>query len=208
MGVSKAIRAGLVSGALAAALLATSAAASPYVFSISKDGVTASGSITTDGTLGVLSSQNILSAEVTVTNGITSQTIATSTFGYFGSASDVVGTIGGLSATATSLTFDFDGSGKNFWIEGPTNGNGLFSGISWAGNGTSCAYGGYGTCLYLNAVGPTVYETNTGTQIIATRTAPGAPGPLAGAGLLAALASIVGLLATRGRSVIGKFVTA
>jgi hypothetical protein len=90
---------------------------------------TASGTITTDGTLGVLSQSNITGLNITVADTTNSFTLTFSDLLFSGSD---------LSATATGLFFDFAGLDGGFFAGvnlGPT-----FNGYCVASLGQSCEF--------------------------------------------------------------------
>jgi len=97
-------------------LVFTGSAAAQIVYpvNLSADGGSVVGSITTDGTLGPLSTFDIVSFDLTLTDLSGSAQLAA------GLDNDTVFIGGGLSATPTALTFDFGNSGAfvNFFSAG------------------------------------------------------------------------------------------
>ena len=100
---------------------------------------TVSGSITTDGTIGVLQSSNILSWDLDITDNLKPAYDVVLT----PSNSKIVEDLGnGLTASATGLFFDFSDSGAEFVIQGTTFG--AFSGYQYfcfSATGGACAAG-------------------------------------------------------------------
>jgi PEP-CTERM motif len=100
---------------------------------------TVSGSITTDGTIGVLQSSNILSWDLDITDNLKPANDVVLT----PSNSKIVEDLGnGLSASATGLFFNFSDSGAEFAIQGTTFG--AFSGYQYfcfSATGGACAAG-------------------------------------------------------------------
>ena len=84
--------------ALGALLSATSANALTYLGSLTAGGTTATYSIVTDGTLGVIGQSNIVSTSGTVSNGNGTNSFANGNFLFLNG--------GSVSATATTLSFD------------------------------------------------------------------------------------------------------
>jgi hypothetical protein len=100
---------------------------------------TVSGTITTDGTIGVLHSNNILSWNLDITDNLQAANDVVLT----PSNSALVEDLGnGLSASATALFFDFSDTGAEFLIQG--NQFGAFSGhqyFCFSATGGACAAG-------------------------------------------------------------------
>ena len=100
---------------------------------------TVSGSITTDGTIGVLQSSNILSWDLDITDNLNPAYDVVLT----PSNSKIVEDLGnGLTASATGLFFNFSDSGAEFVIQGTTFG--AFSGYQYfcfSATGGACAAG-------------------------------------------------------------------
>ena len=125
----------LLGPALLATVAAATVAAAPAqatVYPISQSGTapimggelsplsdTVTGSITTNGTIGVLQSSDILSYDLHIVDNVRPAydiDLTPSNSGIYVNAG------GGLSATATALSFDFSKSGANFVIQGTTYG--------------------------------------------------------------------------------------
>jgi PEP-CTERM motif len=87
---------------------------------------TVSGSITTDGTLGILQSSNILSWNLDITDNLNAAYDVVLTPSNSGIVEDIGN---GLTASATGLSFDFSDSGAVFAIQGTTHG--FFSGYQY-----------------------------------------------------------------------------
>jgi hypothetical protein len=100
---------------------------------------TVSGSITTDGTIGVLQSSNILSWDLDITDNLNPAYDVVLT----PSNSKIVEDLGnGLTVNATGLFFNFSDSGAEFAIQGTTFG--AFSGYQYfcfSATGGACAAG-------------------------------------------------------------------
>ena len=100
---------------------------------------TVSGSITTDGTIGVLQSSNILSWDLDITDNLKPANDVVLT----PSNSKIVEDLGnGLTASAAGLFFNFSDSGAEFVIQGTTFG--AFSGYQYfcfSATGGACAAG-------------------------------------------------------------------
>lgn len=123
-----------LSAATTALVLATSpAVAAVYAVSQSGSGVSATGSITTDGTLGTLAQANITDWVFNLNDG-------SSTFTLNGASNSQLLYSGGLSATATGLFFDFSGTGIALF-QNPATGSGInficFTGSPLCGGGTN-----------------------------------------------------------------------
>ena len=91
---------------VAATALSTPASAATYIVNVSGNGVSATGSIETDGTLGVLARANVLDWQFNLTDAGGSFLIngpSNSQLLFFNAPA--------LTATATGLFFDFSGSG-------------------------------------------------------------------------------------------------
>jgi hypothetical protein len=100
---------------------------------------TVSGSITTDGTIGVIQASNILSWDLDITDNLNPANDVVLT----PSNSTIVEDLGnGLTASATGLFFNFSDSGAEFVIQGTTHG--AFSGYQYfcfSATGGACAAG-------------------------------------------------------------------
>lgn len=97
-------------------LLASGAQAATYVSDHTVGPANISFSLTTDDTLGVLSSANITNYAITIINGAN-----TLTFGFGDSSLYVYGSQ--LTATATDLLFNFSGAGNSFLVFNRVNGD-------------------------------------------------------------------------------------
>ena len=87
---------------------------------------TVSGSITTDGTLGILQTSNILSWNLDITDNLNAAYDVVLTPANSGIVEDIGN---GLTASATGLSFNFSDSGAVFAIQGTTHG--FFSGYQY-----------------------------------------------------------------------------
>jgi hypothetical protein len=87
---------------------------------------TVSGSITTDGTLGILQTSNILSWNLDITDNLNAAYDVVLTPANSGIVEDVGN---GLTASATALSFNFSDSSAVFAIQGTTHG--FFSGFQY-----------------------------------------------------------------------------
>jgi hypothetical protein len=111
------------------------------------------GTITTDGTLGVLSAGNILAWDLELIDRLD----ASKNFRLVPSNSEVVHVFGNaLSATATGLSFDFGQTGAEFLIQGDLRGNSLHP-IS-SGYNYFCFSASGGWCLEGETIVPDVYN--------------------------------------------------
>jgi hypothetical protein len=100
---------------------------------------TVSGTITTDGTIGILHSSNILSWNLDITDNLTPANDVVLTPLNSALVEDVGN---GLTASATGLFFNFSASGAEFLIQGTTHG--VFSGYQYfcfSATGGACAAG-------------------------------------------------------------------
>lgn len=118
----------------ALAFAAVPASAAVYVVSQSGGGVSATGTITTDGTLGSLGNANVIDWQFNLNDG-------SGTFSLNGSANSQRSISGsGLTATATGLFFDFSGAGFALF-QNPSIGSGVnficFAGNNVCGGGTN-----------------------------------------------------------------------
>lgn len=126
---------------------------------------TATGTITTDGTQGVLNPSNISSWNLALYDGTNSTTLTPSnsevTFGVL----DGPGTNTDLSATPTSLLFNYDVGDFGSWSFGSTAGQGEFCVTSYSNCfGPPDAFGTYG----IGGDVLWVYSGASGTQVIAS----------------------------------------
>jgi hypothetical protein len=113
------------------------------------------GTITTDGTLGVLSAGNILSWNLELIDHLN----ASKNFLLTPSNSEVVHVFGNaLTATATDLSFDFSQAGAEFLIQGDNRGN-SFHAIS-SGYNYFCFSATGGWCLAGESIVPDYYATD------------------------------------------------
>ena len=87
---------------------------------------TVSGSITTDGTLGILQTSNILSWNLDITDNLNAAYDVVLTPANSGIVEDIGN---GLTASATGLSFNFSDSGAVFAFQGTTHG--FFSGYQY-----------------------------------------------------------------------------
>jgi len=100
---------------------------------------TVSGTITTDGTIGILHSSNILSWNLNITDNLQPANDVVLTPLNSALVEDVGN---GLTASATGLFFNFSASGAEFLIQGTTHG--VFSGYQYfcfSATGGACAAG-------------------------------------------------------------------
>ncbi len=134
----------LSSAAAASALMAVPASAATFLVSQIGGGVSAIGSITTDGTLGVLSTANVTTWSLNLNDGFGTFTLnGTSNSQLLVQGSD-------LTATATGLFFNFSGTGFALF-QNPSVGSGInfvcFVGnavCGGAGNRTSVSVSNFG----------------------------------------------------------------
>jgi hypothetical protein len=113
------------------------------------------GTITTDGTLGVLHAGNILTWDLELIDHLD----ASKNFRLLLSNSEVVHVFGNaLSATATALSFDFSQAGAEFLIQGDLRGNsqhGISSGYNYF-----CFSATGGWCLAGETIVPGLYNND------------------------------------------------
>jgi hypothetical protein len=161
-------------------LVATTIAANAVTYNVNRtiDGGSVSGTIETDGTLGTLSTSNILSWAFTIASpnlgqGTPQSIDSVSAFAAFGSLAWQASS--GLTATATELLFDFSAAGFTYFSGSATDGWCL----SGAGGCGSVNGPGAGEYLYYGVFGgPAEYVATTAQNlVIATTTAPAVPVP-------------------------------
>lgn len=145
-------------------------------------GGSVTGTITTDGSIGILSSSNFLNWELHLNDSITSFTL----FGLnSGSANSTLRLVGdAFSATSSELIFDFSVSGFSFALfQNPTDGSGI---NWWCLEGTSCSNNPGGETVGININGPIQFSPYTGQQIIASTSSTPVPAAiwLFGSGLI------------------------
>lgn len=147
---------GSIAAAAAALLAASAASATTYLGSLTAGSSTATYSIVTDGTLGVLASANILSSSGSVTSASGS---ASFTNGNFNS---IAGS--GVTATATQLFFDF--SQDSYLTIG--NYAGTFTGFCLAGGGgfANCAGQSPVVFIAVRYPGDSEYVTGSGSVLV------------------------------------------
>jgi hypothetical protein len=113
------------------------------------------GTITTDGTLGVLAASNILEWDLELIDRLD----ASKNFRLLPSNSEVVHVFGNaLTATASALSFDFSLAGAEFLIQGDLRGNSLHA-IS-SGYNYFCFSASGGWCLAGETIVPDFYLTD------------------------------------------------
>jgi hypothetical protein len=129
------------------------------------------GTITTDGTLGVLAANNIVSWDLELIDHLD----ASKNFHLLPSNSEVVHVFGhALSATATGLSFDFSEAGAEFLIQGDFRGNSQHP-IS-SGYNYFCFSATGGWCLAGESIVPDYFATDG--VIVTGDAAPVGPHPL------------------------------
>ncbi|WP_235913335.1 PEPxxWA-CTERM sorting domain-containing protein [Croceibacterium salegens] len=118
---------------LTGCMVATPASATVYLVNVSGNGLSANGSVTTDGTIGALTTSNITDWFFDLDDGF-------STFSLNGPSNSTFLTSSGLSATASGLFFDFGGSGYALF-QNPYISSGInfvcFTGSQLCGGGTN-----------------------------------------------------------------------
>ena len=128
---------------------------------------TATGSITTDGTIGTLSLANIVDWNLTLSDGTNISDITPSNSAvFFGNHISGVGNVD-VTATSQNLLFNYSGGDAGFIS---------FSGVSgqlcYTSENNCWLYPGVGV-FGVAGVGGSVYAAQTGDQIIATTPEPG-----------------------------------
>lgn len=170
---------------VAALALSDAASAGPITYDVDQTigAGTVTGSITTDGQIGILTTTDILSWVLTLTD----PSLAGGSPDTISSASAVQSVVGGsdLVASATQVTFNFDATGGGVIFQGSDENGWCFTNFP-----ASCIGGPQAEALAFTTTG-VGYErvTETGTQVIATVPVP-EPTPL---GLMALGMAAVGL---------------
>jgi hypothetical protein len=166
------------------ALSATPARATVYTSDTLLDGATVDLSITTDGTLGALSQSDITAFDITVTDAAGTIEMTQANTGFLLAGNE-------LSATASSLLFDFTGSGVLLFEYGGVGDGGPF----WCMTSEGC-WGGPNQALGVSTQfgeDPVEYVTESGVADVADAAV---PEPASVAVMLAGLCG-VGFAATR-----------
>ncbi len=152
------VKFGLKSAAFGVCLLfATGAQARTYVDTRTTAGATVNFSLTTNGDLGVLTTDDIVSYNITITSGAN---VISFISGQNSAYTLVLGDA--LTATATNLFFDFSHGGNNFLVfnRGPAQGDHYcFETNGFCGSGPNAEAFRFGT-------GPFQIETRFGLQSI------------------------------------------
>lgn len=177
----------VITSLMAAGLLVAGASASAALltYNVSRTiGVgSVTGTVTTDGTFGVLATANMVSWSLTLNDG-------TNNFAITEANSDFIALGAGLTADVDSLDFDFSGSNTVFDFQNPNIGSGINFWCGEGATGTTCT--GSHSGEYVNAAAATVSAGRSGTVSIATRDN-GVPEPatlvLVGMALIGAAAS-------------------
>ncbi|QTD57569.1 PEPxxWA-CTERM sorting domain-containing protein [Parasphingorhabdus cellanae] len=151
--------------ATTALALAVAAPASAAVFVGSRDvgAATATFTITTDDTIGVLGRDNILDYRVVLDNGINTERLFSGD--AFGTDLDVEGT--SLSATATQLLFDFDVEGFFQFDPRPTGNDGYCAAGSVGAFANFCNAGAGSNELLIVDFDFSNNAISSGTQVLA-----------------------------------------
>lgn len=172
-----------------AAVMTTPALAEVYDVDISGNGLSAIGTITTDGTLGVLSAANVTAFGITIDDGDSSFFLD----GYGNAQLDVTGS--GFTATATGLFFDFSGTGYALF-QNPFIGSGI-NFLCFAGS--LCGGDSNRISITVDEFGGGIAQT--GIQQVATRAGGVVPEPATWAMMIGGLGLAGGALRTRRRTV-------
>ena len=175
-----------VSAAIVAALLASGAAATTYSVNLGVGPGGVTGSISTDGTLGILATGNITDWSLLLDDG-------TSTFLLDGAANSQVVVFGdAFTATATGIYFDFSSTSPFAAVDfqNPTIGSSVnYFCLNDAGGGCS----GNPSAIGLRLSGAALGELQSGVTLIGTA---GVPEPASWAMLIAGF-GLVGAAARR-----------
>lgn len=118
------------------------------------------GTVTTDGTLGVLLTSNFLDWELLLNDSITSLTLFGPNSGSTNSGLSIVGS--DFSATSSDLIFDFNGIGYALF-QNPNPGSGI---NYWCLDASNCTGEPTGESVYFN--GPIQLSSLSGQQVIAS----------------------------------------
>ena len=149
------------------------------------------GTITTDGTIGVLQASNILSWNLQLNDNLRPAYDVTLTPANSGIWYDVGN---GLTASATGLSFDFSDAGAGFIIQGTTYG--FSSGYQYF-----CFQATTGACLAGETIVPYYYGVDgvLATGLVGTVPLSGAPEPATWAMMLLGLGGMGAVLRSRRR---------
>ena len=180
----------LAAASVAALLAAAPAAAVVYTVNVGNSTLGATGFIETDGTIGTIGSGNIIDWEFNLADNGTSFTLS----GASNSGKLVSGNT--LSATATSLFFDFSGSGLAAF-QNPAIGSGI-NFICFTGNGI-CGGGSNRISITTNTFGDGIPQS--GLVQIGTAAGGAVPEPASWAMLIAGF-GLVGAVARRRRTAV------
>jgi hypothetical protein len=175
----------LAAGAASLFMFAGAAQATTYVGVRPIPGASVDLSITTDGVIGALAQSDITSWNISITDGAGSVDLTPGD-------SQLLLT-GGLSATATTLSFDFSSNGLALFEEATIGDSGPF----YCDNGNANCYGGGITAEGVATEygeSPIEQLSQTGQVVIATA---GVPEPAAWAMMLVGFGAIGGLMRRR-----------
>lgn len=173
---------GLLAAALVCALYASSSHAAAYVSTRTVGSATIYFSLTTDDTLGVITSDNITNYAVTIISGANTINFAPANSALFIFGSQ-------LTATATDLSFNFGGAGNSFLVF--NRGAGVGDHYCFETSGCSGQFNSAESFRVGGAPAPFTGEARSGVQVIASVASVSAvPEPATWALMLLGFASI------------------
>ena len=194
------LRFGLLVFSAASVLGAASAGATTYTADYSENGATAVVSITTDGALGILAQSDISNFNIDVTdaNGSADINPTNASVGFFGPNNSPGGDNGDLTATPTSLLYNFREDGANIDFQG---GSGYLTVFCFQSNGCG-NFNGPEVDFATNFEGQQTEIAESGETIVATAGVSAAPEPSTWLLMFAGIGGI-GLMLRRAKKTMG-----